>query len=77
MSLLTKAPRLRVSWSTAGSEQGQAILEYILLMVVSIGIAAIIMKTLVSRNPDNPGAILNRWNAIITEIGKDDPNKTK
>lgn len=46
-------------------------------MTVSIAIGAMIVKALVSRNPDSPGALLNRWDAINKEIGKDDPNKTK
>jgi len=49
----------------------------VLLVVVSLGIATIIMKALVSRSEDSPGALLYRWNAINQEIGNDDPNKTK
>lgn len=42
-----------------------------------MGIAAIIIKSLVSRNPDSPGALLYRWDHINKEIGRDDPNKSK
>ncbi len=56
---------------------GQVIIEYVLLLTVSMGIALIIMRTLASRNPDSPGALLHRWNHITKEIGRDDPNKSK
>lgn len=57
------------------NSRGQVIIEYILLMVLSIGIAAIVMRTLVSKNQDSPGALIQRWQGIIKEIGADDPNK--
>ncbi|MBX3017276.1 MAG: hypothetical protein KF767_05260 [Bdellovibrionaceae bacterium] len=63
--------------TTKRRSKGQAILEYILLLTVSMGIAAIIIKSLVSRNPDSPGALLYRWDHINKEIGRDDPNKSK
>lgn len=53
------------------------ILEYILMVVVAIGISAVIIRILVSKNPDSPGALLSRWNAILVQIGQDDPNKSK
>lgn len=62
----------RSGWNS----KGQVLLEYILLLVVTLAIAAMILRILVRKDPDEPGALLTRWNAIIKAIGEDDPNKT-
>jgi len=56
-------------------QSGQIIIEYLLLMLVTIGIAALFVRILVSRNPDEPGALFRRWDAVNQQIGKDDPEK--
>lgn len=62
--------------SRRGSARGQVLLEYILLLVITIAVAAMILRVLVRKDPDEPGALLTRWNAINQAIGQDDPNKS-
>lgn len=54
---------------------GQILIEYLLLTLVTVGIASLFVRILVSRGPDNTGALLRRWDAVNTQIGKDDPEK--
>lgn len=56
-------------------EGGQVIIEYILLMVVALGLATLIMKSVVSRDPGESGFLMRRWQAMLEQIAKDDPNK--
>ena len=50
---------------------GQIVIEYILLLLIAIGVAMIITNTMVSRNPDNPGFLITKWRALIDFIGND------
>lgn len=50
---------------------GQIIVEYLLLLVVGVSVAVLITSTMVSRNPDNPGFLIQKWMSIVTTIGKD------
>lgn len=54
---------------------GQILIEYLLLTLVTVGIASLFVRILVSRNPDDSGALLRRWDAVNMQIGKDDPEK--
>lgn len=51
--------------------------EYILLLVIAVGLAALLTKQLVSRNTDDPGIITSKWFQILKDIGKDLPDKHK
>ncbi len=53
------------------STAGQVVLEYILLLVVSVGVATVLTKQLVSRDPDSPGIITSAWGQINTAIASD------
>ncbi len=56
---------------------GQIVVEYVLLLIVAVGISMVLISTLVSRNPDSPGFLILRWDQIIRFIGSDnadDPN---
>lgn len=57
-------PRLR-------SDSGQIVLEYILLLVISVAAATYMTKRLVGRNPDDPGVITTAWSQINSTIGSD------
>ncbi|MBX2995703.1 MAG: hypothetical protein KF681_12810 [Bdellovibrionaceae bacterium] len=57
------------------SERGQVIIEYVLLMVVALGLAAMIMKSVVSRDTSSPGFLMKKWQSLVEQIGADDPNK--
>lgn len=47
-------------------------LEYILLLVVGVSVAALITSRMVNRNPENPGFLIVKWVQIIQAIGKDE-----
>lgn len=57
------------------NRRGQVVVEYVLLLVIAVGVAALITKELVKRDPDNPGILVQKWDEIIKEIGKDLPDK--
>jgi len=56
-------------------QTGQAIIEYVLLLVIIIGLSSFIVKSMASRNPDNPGFLINQWHSILNQISTDDPHK--
>lgn len=57
------------------NNRGQVIVEYVLLMVIAVAVAALITKELVQRNPDDPGILIQKWDAMLKEIGQDLPDK--
>ena len=57
--------------STFRKDSGQIVLEYILLLVAGVGMAALVTSTMISRNEQNPGFLIVKWMKIIQEIGKD------
>lgn len=52
-------------------ENGQIIVEYVLLLVVAVSIAVLITSLLVSRSADEPGYLIVKWKQIIDAIGSD------
>lgn len=68
----TKPPTLTEVHS---SERGQVIIEYVLLMLVALGIATFIMKSMVSRNADDAGFLMKKWQTLIEQVASDDPNQ--
>lgn len=67
--------RIRQPLRARSGQGGQIIIEYILLLVITAGIAAFLVRALGSRSPDNPGLIIQKWIAVSNEIGKDLPDK--
>jgi len=65
---LSKSPSQQTNLRGQG---GQIIVEYVLLLVVGVGLAILITSTIVSRNPDSPGFLVKKWFDIIEAIGKD------
>lgn len=53
------------------SSKGQVALEYILLLVVAVGIALFLTRSLVYRSADEPGMIIKAWHSITEAIGSD------
>lgn len=74
MPIRNPAPSSR-NCRTPAAQRGQVIIEYILLLLVALGVATIIMKAVVSRSADEPGFLMGRWNAMLKQIAADDPNK--
>lgn|GEM_PF-2221771 len=52
-------------------ESGQIIIEYVLLLVVAITIAALVTKAMISSDQGNPGFVLTTWSKVIQAIGAD------
>ena len=59
------------------NNHGQVLVEYLLLMVIAVGLATLMTKQLVSRSNTKPGIIINAWNKILVNIGKDIPDCAK
>ena len=59
------------------SAKGQIVVEYVLLLVVGVSIAALITSTVVSRNPENPGFLVKKWVDMIKLIGEDTADDLK
>lgn len=59
----------------SSAQRGQAVLEYVLLMMVAVALAAIVINLMVSQNKESPGFIIERWQKIINAIGSDIPEK--
>ncbi len=53
------------------NQLGQVAVEYVLLLVVGIMVWLLLVNGLVSRNPNSPGIIVNKWSQIIEFIGSD------
>ncbi len=60
-----------------GSNRGQIVVEYVLLLVIGVGVAMVITSTMVSRNPDSPGFLVKKWFDIIKTIGEDTADDLK
>lgn len=59
------------------NNRGQVVVEYVLLLVIAVAVAALITKELVRRDPDSPGVLIKKWDDILKEVGNDLPDKTK
>jgi hypothetical protein len=59
------------------NQKGQIVVEYVLLLVIGVSIAALLVSQLTSRNPDNPGVLVSKWNEILVAIGSDVPDTHK
>lgn len=52
-------------------------MEYVLLLVIGVGVAVLITSQMVSRNPDSPGFLIKKWVDILNVIGSDTPDDLK
>lgn len=60
------------------NRRGQVIVEYLLIMVLVVAIAAMLTKRLVGRGDDeNQGVIVRSWSRMIKAIGNDLPDCPK
>ncbi len=63
------------------SQDGQLIVEYVLLLLVALSIAFTIRATLVKvgeqTDASDSGAIIQQWKSLEDSIGEDDPNLHK
>ena len=56
------------------NQKGQIVVEYVLLLVIAVGLAALLMSQLVDRDPDSPGVLVARWHQILQAVGNDIPD---
>lgn len=56
---------------------GQIVIEYVLLLVIGVSIAMLITSKMASRNPNNPGFLVQKWYDIIKVIGEDTADDLK
>jgi hypothetical protein len=56
------------------SNSGQIVVEYVLLLVVAVTLAILITKLVISPKKDNPGFVINAWEAMIQQIGVEMPD---
>lgn len=61
-------------------QRGQVLVEYLLLMVIAIGFATLLTKSLINRegsaagNYQKTGIIIKAWDKILQEIATDLPD---
>lgn len=53
---------------------GQVVVEYVLLLMIAVSLAALVVNQLGSRNPDEPGVITAKWLQILNLIAEDIPD---
>lgn len=60
------------------SQSGQILIEYILLLLMTVSIAMILTKGLVGRrdSAESSGVLIKSWHKVITAIGNDLPDCT-
>ncbi len=52
-------------------DSGQIVLEYILLLVISVSVATYLTKKLVGKDPEDAGIVTSTWSEINSAIGAD------
>ena len=69
-------PRFRYPF--LNNRRGQILIEYMLLMVIAVGIATFLTKAFIGRGEDTKrGMIIKQWDKIITILGNDLPDCAK
>lgn len=53
------------------SDSGQIVIEYVLLLVIAVSIAALITRTMIAQRPGESGFVITFWQEIINQIGSD------
>lgn len=56
------------------NRRAQVVIEYVLILFISVACATILTKALISRNPNDPGKMISAWNRILQVIGNDLPD---
>lgn len=56
---------------------GQIVVEYVLLLLFSVVFAVTIMNGVVSRDPESPGFLVQKWRSLIDFIAEDIPDETE
>lgn len=59
---------------SVSNNKGQILIEYILLLLISVSLATILVKQLVGRGDTEQGIIISSWSKIIKSLGNDLPD---
>jgi hypothetical protein len=54
---------------------GQVVVEYVLLLVIAVGIAGLVLRGCVSRNENQAGVVIQLWDQMLKFIGSDIPDE--
>jgi hypothetical protein len=57
------------------NQRGQIVVEYVLLLIIAVGLAYLLVSQMASRNPDNPGFLVAKWHNILKAVGDDYPDR--
>ena len=55
-------------------QSGQVLVEYMLLLFISITFATFLTSELISRNSSKQGIIIQAWSKILRSLGNDIPD---
>jgi uncharacterized protein (UPF0333 family) len=61
-------------WAGQSSSSGQIVIEYALLLVIAISLAAIFTKFMIGRTEGSEGVIIKVWTELSDQIGNDLPD---
>lgn len=56
------------------NQNGQVVIEYVLILFVCIACATILTSKMIGRDPGNPGSVIKSWDKILSVIGNDLPD---
>lgn len=56
------------------NRKGQVLIEYLLLMVITVSAASVITRAFINRQPGSEGMIIKVWDGILKTIGNDLPD---
>lgn len=59
------------------SSRGQIVVEYVLLLIISVSIAMLITSFMVSRNAETPGFLIRTWRVMLDTMGSDPADDLK
>ena len=73
----SKKEQSTVQKSPDNAQKGQILVEYILLLIVAVAVASLMISAMVSRNPEDPGFLISKWDKILRFIGADAADDVK
>lgn len=59
------------------NQKGQVLVEYMLLLLISVSLATLLVTKLISRKDGSEGIIINSWNKMLKTLGNDLPDCSK
>jgi len=59
------------------NQKGQVLVEYMLLLLISVSLATLLVTKLISRKEGSSGIIINSWNKMLKTLGNDLPDCPK